>query len=825
MNTLNIIDLRTIILEQTVIYGSCTIVVGYLWQQYRQRFEGLGFWLINFVLQTLGLVLLVMRGIIPAWVSVLVSNAFILGGSIFVYSGLERFVGKRSKQFHNVVMLVLVVVLHSYFTFVQPNLAVRTINFSMGLLFITVQTAWLMLRRVDEKEYPLSRGTGFIFVAYALVSLIRIAFHLIMPTGNDFLNDSGIFEAAILLMYTVLLLGVTFSLFGMINGRLDSENQQQQEAIRISEARYRDLVELSPDAIFVYEDEKIIFVNSAALALLGAKSATELVGKNLFEFVHLDFRMLSRRRVENVSRHGGAAPMNETKLICLDDRIIDVEVKTVQIEYVDRLAFQTIARDITARKRTESILHLRLKLIEFAIDHTLEEMMTFALDEIGEITQSPIGFYHFVEDDQVTISLQAWSTRTLQEFCHAEGEGMQYELDQAGVWVDCIHQRGSVIHNDYASLPHRKGLPPGHAPIERELVVPTLREGKIVSILGVGNKSSNYDQQDIEMISYVAGVIWDIIARKRAETQLQNYQRQLEQQNLELRKFSLAIEQSGNSVIVIDADGLIEYVNPHFEMTSGYVSNEVQGKRPSILNSGMQDESLFREAWETISNGKIWHGEIHNKQKNGDLYWESATIAPVQNVDGKIVNYIAIKEDISDRKHMEAELQRMATTDSLTGVLNRRQLGRVAEQELKRAHRYGHITSVLMLDLDYLKQINDGYGHGAGDIAINRTAQAIKDNLRESDFIGRYGGDEFVIILPETDCDHAMILAERLRSAVAAQKLRYGTDKFSISISLGLACLESKESEPVPGFDTVTTLADQALYAAKAAGRNCVRVR
>ncbi len=110
-----------------------------------------------------------------------------------------------------------------------------------------------------------------------------------------------------------------------------------------------------------------------------------------------------------------------------------------------------------------------------------------------------------------------------------------------------------------------KGLPPGHAPIKRELVVPTMRQGKIVSVLGVGNKSAEYDEQDIDLVSYVADVIWDIVARKRTEVQLQEYRHQLEQQNLDLLKFSLAIEQSGNAVIVIDADGLIEYVNPHFE--------------------------------------------------------------------------------------------------------------------------------------------------------------------------------------------------------------------------------------------------------------------
>ncbi len=221
--------------------------------------------------------------------------------------------------------------------------------------------------------------------------------------------------------------------------------------------------------------------------------------------------------------------------------------------------------DITAQKQAEAISRLRLKLFEFAADHSLEELMQKALDEIGQITSSPIGFYHFVEPDQKTLSLQAWSTRTLQEFCQAEGKGLHYSIDEAGVWVDAVYLRKAVIHNDYATLPHRKGMPPGHAEVKRELVVPTMREGCVVSILGVGNKPSNYNEKDAELVTYVADVIWTIVERKRSEAQLRDYQRQLEAQNLELRKLSLAIEQSGSIIVITDIDGAIQYVNPRFE--------------------------------------------------------------------------------------------------------------------------------------------------------------------------------------------------------------------------------------------------------------------
>ena len=172
---------------------------------------------------------------------------------------------------------------------------------------------------------------------------------------------------------------------------------------------------------------------------------------------------------------------------------------------------------IAERKRAENIMHARLRLLKFAESHSLEEFTQATLDESEALTASTIGFYHLVEADQRTLSLQTWSTNTLQHMCTAEGKGQHYEVAKAGVWVDCVHQRRPVIHNDYDALPHRKGMPPGHAPVVRELVVPIFRANKIVAIIGVGNKPSDYDEWDVEAVSLLGDLSWDITERKRAE--------------------------------------------------------------------------------------------------------------------------------------------------------------------------------------------------------------------------------------------------------------------------------------------------------------------
>ena len=177
---------------------------------------------------------------------------------------------------------------------------------------------------------------------------------------------------------------------------------------------------------------------------------------------------------------------------------------------------------ITERKRAETITQARLRIAGAAYTESMSinEILQLTLDEIERQTGSVIGFYHFLETDQETLSLQNWSSNTLRAMCTAEGKGSHYNISRAGVWVDCVRNQRPVIHNDYASLPHRKGMPPGHAPVTREMVIPILRGGRIVAIIGVGNKPTDYDATDIEIANLLGDFSWEIVERKRAEEEL-----------------------------------------------------------------------------------------------------------------------------------------------------------------------------------------------------------------------------------------------------------------------------------------------------------------
>lgn len=292
--------------------------------------------------------------------------------------------------------------------------------------------------------------------------------------------------------------------------RDQSTERASQRALSESEARNRAMIAAIPDLIFQLDHTYRFvdcWVDDNAQLLVPAQ---QFLGKQTFEVLPKEVAEAGARALD---RALGTGEMQ------LFEYTLDTpEGKSWYEQRIAPLsADQVIAitRDISDRKRSELALQIRLTLLEYAADHTLQELLTKTLDEICELVNSSIGFYHFVEGDQRTLSLQAWSTRTVREFCTADG--LHYPVEEAGVWADAVRIRQPVVHNDYAALPNRKGMPEAHAHLERELVVPILRQDRVVSILGVGNKPTFYTEQDVRLVSYIADIAWEITERKRIE--------------------------------------------------------------------------------------------------------------------------------------------------------------------------------------------------------------------------------------------------------------------------------------------------------------------
>jgi PAS domain S-box-containing protein len=309
-----------------------------------------------------------------------------------------------------------------------------------------------------------------------------------------------------------------------------NERKLSEEAARASEERFRDFYENAPNAYFsLGADGLIRRCNRRGGELLGY-TVEELVGRPVPD-LYADTVHGKEKAKQLLQRfRAGETVRNEELQMQKADGTpvwISLTVNAVRDAQGRVVESRSMVVDITERKRLQNIMRARLRLLELANLYSLDELLTATLDEIEALTGSTLGFYHFLEPDQRTLSLQSWSTNTLKNMCTAAGKGSHYDVAQAGVWVDCIHQQGPVIHNDYALLPHRKGMPEGHAPVVREAVVPIFRGDLIRAIIGVGNKSRNYDEGDIEIISQLGDLSWDIVERKRSEEALHRLNREL----------------------------------------------------------------------------------------------------------------------------------------------------------------------------------------------------------------------------------------------------------------------------------------------------------
>jgi diguanylate cyclase (GGDEF)-like protein len=205
--------------------------------------------------------------------------------------------------------------------------------------------------------------------------------------------------------------------------------------------------------------------------------------------------------------------------------------------------------------------------------------------------------------------------------------------------------------------------------------------------------------------------------------------------------------------------------------------------------------------------------------------WIVALLAACAGLGGQLVlnGSVALHRErrlvyaTAELRQLTGSLERLATTDTLTGLLNRRVFFEQLGVEFGRSLRYRHPMSVIMVDLDHFKDVNDRSGHPFGDLVLSVTAQTLRSNVRESDLVARYGGEEFVLLLPETGSDEALIVAEKLRAAVERQQHSDAATETHITISLGVAT--APDCRPGDAEDLVR-LADEALYEAKRAGRN-----
>lgn len=307
------------------------------------------------------------------------------------------------------------------------------------------------------------------------------------------------------------------------------------------------------------------------------------------------------------------------------------------------------------------------------------------------------------------------------------------------------------------------------------------------------------------------GTVQDVTRQKRNE--------------YELKKLSMAIDQSLNIVFITNKDNEIEYVNSMFEKASGYTREEVIGKTPDILASGETPESQYEELKESLKAGKPWQGTFKNKTKSGEYCWWEGVISPIFNDQGETTNYLAVQVDATERKNSEERIQFLASYDEITGLVNRSHLMELFNKWLT-THLSADKKGVLLLvAIDKFKFINDTYGYSIGDEFLRRLGKLLQITLKYHNasymfktngepIIGRLGGDEFAVFLPGLDETDGADIAEEIRMKV--EEFRFAEATTHLSASIGIV------SFPHHGISTkeLFTKADAAMYRAKDLGGN-----
>jgi len=288
--------------------------------------------------------------------------------------------------------------------------------------------------------------------------------------------------------------------------------------------------------------------------------------------------------------------------------------------------------------------------------------------------------------------------------------------------------------------------------------------------------------------------------------------------------FRQLIETTSDIVLVYDATPpekggpYIVYANPAFEKHMGYELNEILGSSLDLLYGRGTDRQTRAQIRKAMREGKGIRTELLKYTKEGQGYWMDTNIIPLMDESGALTHFASIERDLTRYKRMESQLINMALFDSLTGAISRPAFMDQSDKELARSKRYHRPLSVMMIDIDHFKSINDNYGHAAGDNVLQIFVEAVQEAIRTTDFLGRVGGEEFALLLPDTSAKSAYHLAERVRERITKYPYLAGDMLIEVTASLGVAELQKTDID----IKALLHRADEALYKAKQNGRNRV---
>lgn len=415
-----------------------------------------------------------------------------------------------------------------------------------------------------------------------------------------------------------------------------------------------------------------------------------------------------------------------------------------------------------------------------------QEQLDYALHGLLKLSGSKYGYIYFYDEKKAEFTLNSWTKGVLAE-CRVEDEPMVYKLENTGIWGEVVRLRKPIIVNDFASPnPHKRGYPAGHVQLERFMSVPVFIDDRIVAVVGLGNKQTDYCETDVYEMNMLMSGVWNAVQRRET----------LETLAYERNEYLQILLSIGDAVMVINRHKNVEMLNTVACRLTGWSVADAVGRHYRdifVLSHEQEGFTIDDPVEKAFETGEIQ--ELGNHaillSKNGGKYHLEDSAAPFMDDKGSFAGVVLVFRDVTDKKEQRRKIEYMSFHDSLTGLYNRR----FFEEELRRIDTERNLPiSIIMGDVNSLKLTNDIFGHAFGDMLLERIAEVMRNVCRSDDIIARWGGDEFVLLLPRTGSGEAKKIAERIRTEVSEQQIR--AIRGSISI----------------GYDTKANVDDDILH-------------
>ncbi len=319
-------------------------------------------------------------------------------------------------------------------------------------------------------------------------------------------------------------------------------------------------------------------------------------------------------------------------------------------------------RDITQQRQTTEALkqsnrklQARDRIAQIFLTTPDDQMYGKVLDIVLETLESRYGVFGYIDDDGALVCPSM--TRDIWDQCQIPGKDIVFPREAwTGIWSKALTEKVSLFVNTPLHVPE------GHLPITRALTVPITFGDEVIGLLTVANRNIDYTEKDKNLLAYIADFIAPILHARLEKQRDERIKARMEEQRVKLETL---LNQTSAAIVITDINGTIDYVNPGFEKITGYSAEEARGQNPRILKSGRQDEPFYEALWRTITSGRTWHGQFVNKRKDGSFYHEDAIIFPIKDTSGTIINFAAIKQDITKQVRLEEQLRQAAKLEAI----------------------------------------------------------------------------------------------------------------------------------------------------------------